>query len=38
MTVGFELFGDEGWMLEIRVQTKTKDRVIERKFVCRWRI
>ena len=33
MTVGLELFGGEGWMLEIWAQTKTKDRVIERKHV-----
>jgi len=32
MTVGLELYGDEGWMLEIWAQTKTKDRVIEKKM------
>ena len=36
VTVGLELFGGEGWMLEIWAQTKTKDRVIERKYGCRW--
>ena len=25
MTVGLELFGGEGWMLEISAQTKTQD-------------
>jgi len=34
--VGLELFGGEGWMLKIWAQTKTKDRVIEWKYVCRW--